>query len=125
MRSTGACLAAGSLFLLAPITPAPRGCRDLASGRLCIDGPIGRAGGFTTRYVQHGGLPETSVRLGYQRKDRRMTAFADWFGTSTTTHGRAELSGRLATEADECIRGVLMDTHGKWYVTTWRCAPSS
>ncbi|WP_329456083.1 hypothetical protein [Streptomyces sp. NBC_01497] len=124
VRATGACLAAGSLFLLAPVGPTPRGCGDLTSGRLCIDGPIGGAGGFTTRYTQYDGRPAVNVRLGYQRKDQRLTAFADWFGTRTTSHGTAQLSGRLATAADECIRGVLMDPGGRAYVTGWRCAPA-
>ncbi|MCF3961127.1 hypothetical protein [Streptomyces fuscigenes] len=122
VRATGACLAAGCLLVLAPVGATPRGCGDLAGGRLCIEGPIGGAGGFTTRFTQYDGRPAVHVRLGYQRRDRRLTAFAGWFGASTTTDGRAQLSGRLATASDECIRGVLMDPRGKAYVTGWRCA---
>ncbi|GAA3748930.1 hypothetical protein [Streptomyces tremellae] len=125
VRVAGACLAAGSFLLLAPVGPTPRGCGDLASGRLCIEGPIGGTGGFTTRYVQYDGRPETRVRLGYQRRDRRLTAFTDWFGTSATTHGRAQLSGHLATAPDECIRGVLLDAAGRAHATPWRCAPAA
>jgi hypothetical protein len=112
----------GALFVLGPVGATPRGCGDLSQGRLCIEGPIGGKGGFTTRYVRYEGGPDVPVRLGYQRRDRRLTAFADWFGTRTTTNGRAELTGHLATAADECIRGVLQDPHGKAYVTQWECA---
>jgi hypothetical protein len=104
------------------VTTTPRGCGDLATGRLCIDGPIGGTGGFTTRYQQYDGVPEEHVRLGYQRKDQRLTAFADWFGTSTTADGRAQLSGTLVTAPDECVRGVLVTPDGTSYVTRWRCA---
>ncbi|MCA1221259.1 hypothetical protein [Streptomyces sp. 8L] len=124
VRATGLCLAAGSLFVLAPVGATPRGCGDLSWGRLCIEGPIGGSGGFTTRYVQYDGRRAVRVRLGYQRKDHRLTAFADWFGTSTTANGRAQRSGRLSTAADECIRGVLIGPSGKAHVTPWRCAPA-
>jgi hypothetical protein len=114
-------LALGALFVLAPVGVTPRGCGDLSGGRLCIEGPIGGKGGFTTRYVRHAGRPDIAVRLGYQRKDDRLTAYADWFGTQRTSHGRAELTGRLGTEPGECIRGVL-DHQGRTYVTQWSCA---
>ncbi len=116
------CLAAGSLLVLAPMRVPPDGCGDLASGRLCIEGPIGAAGTFTTRYIRNDGRHETRVRLGYQRRDARLTAFADWFGTSRTLHGAAQLSGSLTTAPDECIRGIMIDAKGKAYATQWTCA---
>jgi hypothetical protein len=120
----GTGLAVGALFVLAPVGVTPKGCGDLSGGRLCIEGPIGGAGGFTTRYVQHRGHPgEIAVRLGYQRKDKRMTAFPDWFGTERTRHRRAALTGRLDTLPGECIRGVLLDAHERPYVTQWNCSP--
>ncbi|MBP0459079.1 hypothetical protein [Streptomyces montanisoli] len=116
------CLAAGSLLVLAPMRVPPDGCGDLPSGRLCIEGPIGGAGAFTTRYVQYDERHESRVRLGYQRRDQRLTAFANWFGTSSTLHGSTQLSGRLSTAPDECIRGILIDANGKAYATQWTCA---
>ncbi|MFF2521974.1 hypothetical protein [Streptomyces liangshanensis] len=114
-------LGVGALFVLAPVGVTPRGCGDLSGGRLCIEGPIGGKGGFTTRYVQHDGGPDLAVRLGYQRKDDRLTAFADWFGTRRTRDGVAALGGHLDTEPGECIRGVLLDPEGQAYVTQWQC----
>lgn len=115
-------LGVGALFVLAPVGVTPRGCGDLSGGRLCIEGPVGQEGGFTTRYVQYDGRPDLPVRLGYQRKDARITAFADWFGTRPTKDGVAELTARLDTEPGECIRGVLMDSGGRAYVTQWQCS---
>jgi hypothetical protein len=118
VRAAG--LAVGALLVLAPVGVTPKGCGDLSGGRLCVQGPIGDTGSFTTRYVQRAGRPDLAVRLGYQRKDARLTAFAGWFGTRRTRHGRAALTGRLTTEPDECIRGVL-DHHGRLYATQWLC----
>lgn len=115
-------LLAGALFVLAPVGVTPKGCGDLSGGRLCIEGPIGGEGGFTTWYVRHSGGPDLPVRLGYQRRDARLRAFADWFGTRLTRDGRAELSGRLDTAPGECIRGVLEDSRGRVYVTQWQCS---
>ncbi|MFE2939685.1 hypothetical protein ACFXKG_11605 [Streptomyces sp. NPDC059255] len=114
-------LVAGALFVLAPVGVTPKGCGDLSGGRLCVEGPIGGAGPFTTRYVRHGDEPEIRVRLGYQRKDARLTAFPGWFGTQPTRHGRAELTGVIDTLPGECIRGVL-DHRGRLYVTGWHCS---
>lgn len=118
---TGKVLAVGTLLILAPVGLTPRGCGDLSGGRLCIEGPVGGAGSFTVRYVQYGGRPDVSVRLGYQRKDDRITAFPGWFGNQRTWHGRAELTGTLNTAPGECIRGVL-DHRDRTYVTEWRCS---
>ncbi|MER7997943.1 hypothetical protein [Streptomyces sp. NPDC095613] len=114
-------LTVGALFVLAPVGLTPRGCGDLSGGRLCVTGPIGDTGGFTVRYVRHGAGPGLSVRLGYQRKDERITAFPDWFGTSPTRSGRAELSRTIATLPGECIRGLL-DHRGRVFVTEWLCS---
>nr|WSZ97933.1 hypothetical protein OH820_21720 [Streptomyces sp. NBC_00857] len=114
-------LAAGALFVLAPVGLTPRGCGDLSGGRLCVEGPIGGAGRFTTRYVQHTGGRDIAVRLGYQRKDDRITAFPGWFGTQRTRHGHAELTGMVSTEPGECVRGLL-DHRGRVYVTQWHCS---
>ena len=123
--ATGLALVAAAFFVLAPVGTPPAGCGDSSDGRLCIEGPIGATGTFTTRYTQHPGRPATEVQLGYQRKDRRLTAFADWFGTRRTQHGRAELTGTLDTLPGECIRGVLRDPQGHTRATTWRCAKTS
>ncbi|MFJ2177351.1 MULTISPECIES: hypothetical protein [unclassified Streptomyces] len=114
-------LVVGALFVLAPVGVTPKGCGDLSGGRLCVEGPIGGAGPFTTRYVRTGVGPEIPVRLGYQRKDARITAFPGWFGTRLTRHGRAELTGVIDTRPGECIRGVL-DHQGRLYVTRWHCS---
>ncbi|AXG79788.1 hypothetical protein [Streptomyces paludis] len=120
VRATG--LVVGSLFVLAPVGVTPEGCGELSGGRLCVEGPIGGAGTFTTRYDQHPGRPEIAVRLGYQRKDARITAFPGWFGTRTTRQGHAELTGTLDTEPGECVRGVMEDERERLYVTGWRCS---
>ncbi|MEU3187078.1 hypothetical protein ABZ707_23180 [Streptomyces sp. NPDC006923] len=115
-------LGIGALFVVAPVGVTPRGCGDLSGGRLCVAGPIGGAGGFTTRYVQHTGRPDLTVRLGYQRKDDRITAFPGWFGTRRTRHGVAELSGTLTTMPGECVRGLLDDRQGRTFITEWYCS---
>ncbi|KIF76300.1 hypothetical protein QR77_25220 [Streptomyces sp. 150FB] len=123
VRLMGTGLAMGALFVLAPVGVTPKGCGDLTGGRLCVEGPIGRTGGFTVRYIQRPARTgEVTVRLGYQRKDARITAFAGWFGTERTRDGRAELSGRLDTAPGECIRGVLLDSRTRPYVTRWSCS---
>lgn len=119
VRATG--LTVGALFVLAPVGFTPKSCGDLSGGRLCIEGPIGGAGGFTVRYVQHAGRPDIAVRFGYQRKDDRITAFPGWFGTQWTRQGRAELTGTLDTLPGECIRGVLSHQN-LTYVTRWYCS---
>ncbi|MFJ1745600.1 hypothetical protein ACIOJD_05065 [Streptomyces sp. NPDC088116] len=116
-----AVLAAGALFVLAPVGLTPRGCGDLSGGRLCVEGPIGGTGRFTTRYDRHAGGPDIAVRLGYQRRDDRITAFPGWFGTRRTLHGQAELTGTISTEPGECVRGLL-DHRGLVYVTQWHCS---
>lgn len=123
--ATGLALVAAAFFVLAPVGAPPAGCDDTPEGRLCIEGPIGTKGTFTTRYTQRPGRPATKVQLGYQRKDHRLTAFADWFGTERTQNGRAELAGTLATLPDECVRGVLRDPEGHTRATTWHCAKPS
>ncbi|MEV7680853.1 hypothetical protein AB0O64_20245 [Streptomyces sp. NPDC088341] len=114
-------LTVGALFVLAPVGVTPEGCGDLSNGRLCVEGPIGGTGRFTTWYVQHADRPGTAVRLGYQRKDDRIVAFPGWFGTRRTQGGRAELSGTLRTAPGECVRGLL-EHGGRTYVTEWRCS---
>ncbi|MFI5754266.1 hypothetical protein [Streptomyces sp. NPDC051569] len=118
-------LTLGAVFMLAPIGVTPKGCGDLSGGRLCIEGPVGGAGSFTTRYVLHPDRPEMAVRLGYQRKDDRITAFPGWFGTRRTQRGVAELTGTLDTEPGECVRGVLVlpdDPRERTFVTQWQCS---
>ncbi|MEV6424062.1 hypothetical protein [Streptomyces sp. NPDC051662] len=117
----GTVLAVGAVLVLAPVGLTPRGCGDLSGGRLCIEGPVGGAGPFTVRYVQYPGHPSVAVRLGYQRKDDRITAFPGWLGTQQTWHGRAEQTGSLDTAAGECIRGV-MEHRDRTYVTEWHCS---
>ncbi|WP_405795559.1 hypothetical protein [Streptomyces sp. NBC_01506] len=124
-RAFATALAVGSLLVLAPVGVTPKGCGDLTGGRLCVEGPVGGKGAFTTRYVRHGagrakgpGLP---VQLGYQRKDARITAFPGWFGTLRTKDGSAALTGTLDTARGECVRG-LMHHDGRDYVTEWLCS---
>ncbi|MFJ2115494.1 hypothetical protein ACIOEX_27015 [Streptomyces sp. NPDC087850] len=117
-----AALAMGSFFVLAPVGVTPKGCGDLSGGRLCVEGPVGGSGTFTTRYVRNAGGADIPVRLGYQRRDARITAFPGWFGTERTRQGRAELAGAIDTEPGECIRGVLDDLRDGLYVTRWHCS---
>ncbi|MEV0774677.1 hypothetical protein ACIBLA_00930 [Streptomyces sp. NPDC050433] len=116
-------LAAGALLVLAPVGVTPEGCGDLTGGRLCVEGPVGGRGTFTTRYVRHdtAGGPAPALQLGYQRKDARITAFPGWFGVLRTEDGSAALSGRLNTAPGECVRGLLHH-NGRDYVTEWLCS---
>ncbi|MFD3521009.1 hypothetical protein [Streptomyces sp. NPDC058653] len=118
-------LTLGSMLVIAPVGVTPAGCGDLSGGRLCVDGPVGGRGAFTTRYVRHGAGPRTgpatALRLGYQRRDARITAFPGWFGTLRTEDGPAALTGTLDTEPGECVRGLLHHA-GRDYVTEWLCS---
>ncbi|MFC8830778.1 hypothetical protein ACFT9I_36230 [Streptomyces sp. NPDC057137] len=126
-RARAAVLTLGALLVLAPVGVTPKGCGELTGGRLCVEGPVGGEGAFTTRYVRHGAGhtedpdPALDVQLGYQRKDTRITAFPGWFGTLRTEDGSAALTGRLDTARGECVRG-LMNHDGRDYVTEWLCS---
>ncbi|WP_367431678.1 hypothetical protein [Streptomyces celluloflavus] len=132
------CLAAATAAAAPPAPATPTGCGELVRGQLCLRGPAGSAGTYTATYRRHGapaphgprttgGAPgppgtrdEFSVRLGYQRRNDRITAFPGWFGTRRTVRGAAELSGRVEMRPDECIRGVM--EHGaEVSVTAWSC----
>lgn len=119
-RVHAAVLTLGALLVLAPVGMTPEGCGDLTDGRLCVEGPVGGEGVFTTRYVRHTGPPAT-VRLGYQRKDARITAFPGWFGTLRTKEGATTATGTLDTARGECVRGLLHH-EGRDYVTEWLCS---
>ncbi|MFD3921278.1 hypothetical protein [Streptomyces sp. NPDC058595] len=123
-RARAAALTLGAVLVLAPVGPTPDGCGDLSGGRLCVEGPVGGEGEFTTRYVRHGTGADNghapTVRLGYQRKDARITAFPGWFGTLRTKDGSAALTGTLDTQPGECVRGLLHHD-GREYVTEWLC----
>ncbi|MFF4291143.1 hypothetical protein ACFY0R_38490 [Streptomyces sp. NPDC001633] len=117
------CLVAATAAAAPPAPAAPTGCGDLVRGQLCLRGPVGSDGTYTATYRRQGaaaGLGEISVRLGYQRKNTRITAFPGWFGTRHTRHGAVTLSGRVEMLADECIRGV-MEHAETVYVTKWSC----
>ncbi|MGG7573455.1 hypothetical protein [Streptomyces sirii] len=118
------CLVVATAAAAPPAPAAPTGCGDLVRGQLCLRGPVGADGMYTATYRRQGaatGLGETSVRLGYQRKNVRITAFPGWFGTGRTRGGAVTLSGRVEMLADECIRGVM--EHGETvYVTKWSCS---
>ena len=126
MRHRRACataLALGALLVLAPVGVTPDGCGDLSGGRLCVEGPVGGRGTFTTRYVRHehaAGGP-SSVRLGYQRKDARITAFPGWFATLRTKDSSLTGTGTLDTAPGECVRGLLWHDN-RDYVTEWLCS---
>ncbi|MFC8079188.1 hypothetical protein ACFUN8_27080 [Streptomyces sp. NPDC057307] len=122
-RARAAVLTLGALLVLAPVGVTPKGCGDLTGGRLCVEGPVGGKGAFTTRYVRHGHgtRTPTALQLGYQRKDTRITAFPGWFGTLRTEDGSAALTGTLDTARGECVRG-LMNHDGREYVTEWLCS---
>lgn len=127
-RARATALTLGAVLVLAPVGVTPEGCGDLTGGRLCVEGPVGGAGAFTTRYVPHGTGsaaepedPALAVQLGYQRKDARITAFPGWFGTLVTEGGSAALTGTLDTARGECVRG-LMHHGGRDYVTEWLCS---
>ncbi|MEU3712329.1 hypothetical protein [Streptomyces catenulae] len=116
------CLVATVAAAAPPAPAAPVGCGGPTGGVLCLRGPVGRPGVYTAHYRRgRAGAPgEIAVRLGYQRKDSRITAFPGWFGTVRTTRGAATLRGRVGMEAGECIRGVM--EHGeRVYVTKWSC----
>lgn len=124
-RARATALALGAVLVLAPVGVTPEGCGDLTGGRLCVEGPVGGEGAFTTRYVRQGTGhledPALAVRLGYQRKDARITAFPGWFGTLRTEDGSAALTGTLDTARGECVRGLLHHD-GRDYVTEWLCS---
>lgn len=124
-RARAAALTLGAVLALAPAGVTPDGCGDLTGGRLCVEGPVGGEGAFTTRYVRHGADgekgPGPAVQLGYQRKDARITAFPGWFGTLRTKDGSAELTGTLDTAPGECVRGLLHHD-GRDHVTEWLCS---
>ncbi|QHC20765.1 hypothetical protein [Streptomyces sp. GS7] len=104
-----------------PAPAAPTGCGDLVRGQLCLRGPVGAAGTYTASYRRDGTVPgEIAVRLGYQRKNSRITAFPGWFGTGRTRGGALRLSGRVEMLPDECIRGV-MEHAETVFVTKWSC----
>ncbi len=126
----------------APAAPAePTGCGDLVRGQLCLRGPVGADGTYTATYRRYGvparreaasagavagdgraaGRDAITVRLGYQRRNDRITAFPGWFGTRRTQGGTVVLSGRVEMLADECIRGV-MERGETVYVTKWSCS---
>ncbi|MET4927618.1 hypothetical protein P3L51_35555, partial [Streptomyces sp. PSRA5] len=125
-RVHAAVLALGALLVLAPVGVTPKGCGDLTGGRLCVEGPVGGRGTFTTRYVRHDTGTRTAtppaLQLGYQRKDARITAFPGWFGTLRTEDGSAALHGTLDTERGECVRGLMHHDDGRDYVTEWLCS---
>ncbi|ARF55615.1 hypothetical protein [Streptomyces gilvosporeus] len=123
----GLCLVAATAAAAPPAPDTPTGCGDLANGRLCLRGPVGATGRYTTAYRRQGPGPgpaatssDTSVRLGYQRKNTRITAFPGWFGTRRLRQGAAALGGRVEMLPDECIRGV-MEHDGTVFVTKWSC----
>ncbi|MEU9113136.1 hypothetical protein AB0D04_15470 [Streptomyces sp. NPDC048483] len=117
------CLVAASAAAAPPAPAAPTGCGDLANGRLCLHGPVGATGRYTTSYRRNeaGPAADFSVRLGYQRKNTRITAFPGWFGARRLRHGSAALAGRVEMLPDECIRGVLEHIETV-FVTKWSCA---
>ncbi|MFJ9615851.1 hypothetical protein [Streptomyces noursei] len=106
----------------APAAPtAPAGCGVLVRGRLCLRGPVGATGLYTAVYQRDEPvLGELTIRLGYQRKNSRITAFPGWFGTGRTHGGTLRLSGRVEMLPDECIRGVMEHT-ATVFVTKWSC----
>ncbi|KUL42577.1 hypothetical protein ADL22_13905 [Streptomyces sp. NRRL F-4489] len=106
----------------APAAPdAPTGCGDLVRGRLCLRGPVGTTGVYTAVYRRDDpAAGELTVRLGYQRKNSRITAFPGWFGTGRTRGGAVRLSGRVEMLPDECVRGV-MEYVRTVFVTKWSC----
>ncbi|MCR8577176.1 hypothetical protein [Streptomyces sp. Isolate_219] len=117
-------LVAATAAAAPPAPPAPTGCGELVRGQLCLQGPVGADGMYTATYRRHGsaaGPDEIIVRLGYQRKNDRITAFPGWFGTRRTQGGAVGLSGRVEMLADECIRGV-MERGETFYVTKWSCS---
>lgn len=130
-RVHAAALALGALLVLAPVGVTPDGCGDLTGGRLCVEGPVGGKGTFTTRYVRHdtgtgtgtGTGTAPTLQLGYQRKDARITAFPGWFGTLRTEDAStaSAATGTLDTAPGECVRGLLR-ADDRDYVTEWLCS---
>ncbi|MCB5911144.1 hypothetical protein [Streptomyces pinistramenti] len=116
------CLIAATAAAAPPAPAAPTGCGDLTGGQLCLRGPVGAAGRYVASYRRGGaaGPGEITVRLGYQRKDVRITAFPGWFGFRRTVRGAAELGGRVEMLPGECIRG-LMEHRDTVFVTKWSC----
>ncbi|WP_129296039.1 hypothetical protein [Streptomyces lydicus] len=117
------CLVAATAAAAPPAPQEPTGCGDLVRGQLCLRGPVGADGMYTAAYRRRGAAgarDEIIVRLGYQRKNDRITAFPGWFGTRRTQGGAVVLSGRVEMLADECIRGV-MERGETVYVTKWSC----
>ncbi|MFF4954370.1 hypothetical protein ACWC2K_12000 [Streptomyces chattanoogensis] len=117
------CLVAATAGAAPRAPAAPTGCGDLANGRLCLHGPVGAAGRYTTTYRRREAGPAAlfSVRLGYQRKNARITAFPGWFGTRRLRYGSVSLGSRVDMLPDECIRGV-MERDRTVFVTKWSCA---
>ncbi|MFF4282638.1 hypothetical protein ACWDFH_26675 [Streptomyces kronopolitis] len=116
-------LVAATAAAAPPAPAAPTGCGELVRGQLCLRGPVGSDGTYTAGYRRHdpAGPGEIVVRLGYQRKNDRITAFPGWFGTRRTQGGAVVLSGRVEMLADECIRGVMQRAE-TIYVTKWTCS---
>ncbi|WP_433856586.1 hypothetical protein [Streptomyces kronopolitis] len=116
-------LVAATAAAAPPAPDAPTGCGELVRGQLCLRGPVGSDGTYAASYRRHGpaGPGEIIVRLGYQRKNDRITAFPGWFGTRRTQGGAVALSGRVEMLADECIRGVMQRAQ-TIYVTQWTCS---
>ncbi|MGW1838185.1 hypothetical protein [Streptomyces sp. NPDC002067] len=114
------CLIATVAAAAPPAPAAPAACGGPSGGLLCLRGPVGHPGVYTARYRRAPGPGEITVRLGYQRKDSRITAFPGWFGTVRTSGGAAVLRGRVGMTPGECVRGVM--EHGeRVYVTKWSC----
>ncbi|RXS68285.1 hypothetical protein EST92_26880 [Streptomyces sp. TM32] len=116
-------LVAATAAAAPPAPAAPTGCGDLVRGQLCLSGPVGADGTYTATYRRDepDGPDEIIVRLGYQRRNDRITAFPGWFGTRRTQGGAVGLSGRVEMLRDECIRGV-MERAQTVYVTKWSCS---
>ncbi|WP_043264611.1 hypothetical protein [Streptomyces sp. CT34] len=115
------CLVAATAAAMPPAPAAPTGCGDLVRGQLCLRGPVGATGSYTASYRRDGPAPgEIAVRLGYQRKNSRITAFPGWFGTGRTRGGALRLGGRVEMLPGECVRGV-MEHAETVFVTKWSC----
>ncbi|MFH8574337.1 hypothetical protein [Streptomyces sp. NPDC017993] len=134
------CLVAATAAAAPPAPAAPTGCGDLMRGQLCLRGPVGADGTYRTTYRRTGAADPTNprvagsstapaplasgaeitVRLGFQRKNPKITAFPGWFGSRRTLHGAVALSGRVRMLPDECIRGV-MEFRDRVFVTKWSC----
>ncbi|MEV0374144.1 hypothetical protein AB0I10_30800 [Streptomyces sp. NPDC050636] len=114
------CLVAATAAAAPPAPADPTGCGELVHGQLCLRGPVGAEGTYTATYRRDGARDEITVRLGYQRKNAKITAFPGWFGSRGTQRGAVAVSGRVQMLPDECIRGVM--EHGETvFVTKWSC----